>query len=245
MCDIVRLLQLNDLNNEEKGSLMQLINKFSYQFHLPTDKLGSTNVTTHKINTSDTKVVNVKQYRQTQFDKDEARKHVKELLDNDIIEPSNSPYNSPLLIVLKKPDFQGIIKTRMVIDYSALNSKTIGDAYPLPNICDILDQLGGAKYFSTLDLASGFHQIPMDPESQPKNAFSSPYGHSEYKRMLFGLKNAPSTFQRVMDQVLSGLQGLELFFYICDIVIYASSLEEHSEKLKKLLGRLQTAGLTL
>ena len=245
MCDVVRHLDLNGLNEEEKRSLLLTLYKFPYQFHLPNDKLGSTNVTTHKINSTDNKVINVRQYRQTQFHKEEARKHVTELLKNDIIKHSNSPYNFPLLIVPKKPDSQGQIKTRMVIDYRALNEKTISDAYPLPNICDILDQLGGAKYFSTLDLASGFHQIPMDPDSQQKTAFSSAYGHYEYKRMPFGLKNAPSTFQRLMDQVLSGLQGLELFVYMDDIVIYASSLEEHSHKLKRLLGRLKTAGLTL
>ena len=125
----------------------------------------------------------------------------------------------------EKPDSQGRIKWRMVID--------------------ILDQLGGAKYFSTLDLASGFHQMLMDPDSQSTTAFSTPYGHHEYKRMPFGLKNAPSTFQRMMDQVLCGIQGVELFVYMDNIVVYSSSLEEHANKLKKLLGRLQTAGLTL
>ena len=94
----------------------------------------------------------------------------------------------------KKADSQGKVKWRMVIDYRALNEKTISDAYPLPNITDILDQLGGAKYFSTLDLASGFHQIPMDPEPKPKTAFSTSFGHYEYKIMSFGLKNAPATY---------------------------------------------------
>ena len=87
----------------------------------------------------------------------------------------------------------------MVIDYRKLNEKTVGDAYPLPNITDILDQLGGAKYFSTLDLASGFHQILVNPASKPKTAFSTPNGHYEFNRMPFGLKTAPATFQRVMD----------------------------------------------
>jgi len=78
--------------------------------------------------------------------------------------------------------------------------KTIGDAYPLPNITDILDQLGNAKYFSVLDLVSGFHQIPKDPKDASKTAFSTPYGHYQFKRMPFGLKNAPATFQRLMDK---------------------------------------------
>ena len=107
----------------------------------------------------------------------------------------------------------------MVIDYRALNENTVGDAYPIPNITEILDLLGGSKYFSIMDLASGFHQIPMDSESKEKTDFSTPYGHLEFNRMPFGLKNAPATFQRVMDQVLTGLQGIELLVYMDDIVI--------------------------
>jgi len=133
----------------------------------------------------------------------------------------------------------------MVIDYRTLNEKTIGDAYPLPNITDILDQLGNAKYFSVLDLASGFHQIPMDPKDAPKTAFSTPYGHYQFKRMPFGLKNAPATFQRLMDNVLSGLQGNELFVYMDDIVIYARSLKEHEVKFNRLMARLREANLKL
>ncbi|KMQ82914.1 enzymatic polyprotein endonuclease reverse [Lasius niger] len=133
----------------------------------------------------------------------------------------------------------------MVIDYRSLNEKTVGDAYPLPNITDILDQLGSAKYFSVLDLASGFHQISMTSKDAPKTAFSTPYGHYQFKRMQFGLKNAPATFQRLMDNVLSGLQGNELFVYMDDIVIYARSLKEHEVKFNKLMQRLRTANLKL
>ncbi|KMQ83421.1 enzymatic polyprotein endonuclease reverse, partial [Lasius niger] len=133
----------------------------------------------------------------------------------------------------------------MVIDYRKLNEKTIGDAYPLPNINEILDQLGSAKYFSIFDLAQGFHQIPMDEKDTPKTAFTTPYGHYEYLRMPFGLKNAPATFQRVMDNVLTGLQGIELFVYLDDIVVYARSLEEHKIKISRLMDRLRNANLLL
>ena len=134
---------------------------------------------------------------------------------------------------------------RMVIDFRKLNGKTISDAYPLPNIIDILDQLGQAQYFLTFDLASGFHQIPMDPQDRPKTAFSTLNGHYEYARMLFGLKNALATFQRLMDNVLRGLQGTELFVYLDDVVVFAKNLEEHKIKIRRLMRRFEQAKLCL
>lgn len=117
--------------------------------------------------------------------------------------------------------------------------------YPLSNITEILDQLDSAKYFSVFDLASGFHQIPMHESHAGKTAFSTPHGHYEFSRMPFGLKNAPPTFQRLMDQVLTGLQSSELFVYLDDIVLYASSLQKHEIKFNKLAERLRQANLKL
>jgi len=119
----------------------------------------------------------------------------------------------------------------MVLYFRALNDKTIGDAYPLANIVDILDQLGGARYFSVRDLASGFHQIKMDPADSHKTAFTIPFGHYKFDRMPFGLKNVPATFQRLIDLVLSGLQGEELFVYMDDIIIYATSVQSTQENI--------------
>jgi len=148
------------------------------------------------------------------------------------------------LWIISKDDSLGNKKWRLVIDFRALNEKTIGDAYPLSNIIDILDQLGSAKYFSVFDLASGFHQILMDKSDKHKTAFSMPYGHFEYNRMPFGLKNAPATFQRLMNQVLTGLQEIELFVYLDDIVIYARSLKKHETKFHRLMKRLSKANLS-
>ena len=127
----------------------------------------------------------------------------------------------------------------MVLDFRKLNEKTIGDSYPLPNIIDILDQLGNARHFSVFDLATGFHHIPMDPKDLHKTAFSTLFRHYEFDRMPFGLKNAPATFQRLMDIVLTGLQGTELFVYLDDIVLYADTLEEHETKFDELMNRLR------
>ncbi|KAL6440856.1 hypothetical protein ACFW04_003346 [Cataglyphis niger] len=239
------LLRLNHLNKEESDHVSRLIDRHQDLFHLPGSKLGFTSVIKHKIVTSDEQPINTKQYRFPPIHKEEIDKQIKELLDNDVIKPSESPYNSPLWIVPKKADSKGNKRWRMVIDYRALNEKTIGDAYPLPNITEILDQLGSAKYFSVFDLASGFHQIPMHESHAGKTAFSTPHGHYEFNRMPFGLKNAPATFQRLMDQVLSGLQGSELFVYLDDIVLYASSLREHEIKFDKLAERLRQANLKL
>ncbi|KAL6418728.1 hypothetical protein ACFW04_011837 [Cataglyphis niger] len=241
----MQLLRLEHLNSEESDNVKSLIINHSDRFHFPDDSLGATNATQHSIPTTDEIPIHTKQYRFPPVHKDEINKQVNELLFNGLIEHSTSPYNSPVWIVPKKPDSQGNKRWRMVIDYRSLNKKTIGDAYPLPNITDILDQLGSAKYFSVLDLASGFHQILMASKDAPKTAFSTPYGHYQFKRMPFGLKNAPATFQRLMDNVLSGLQGNELFIYMDDIVIYAKSLKEHKVKFNKLMERLRKANLKL
>lgn len=108
-----------------------------------------------------------------------------------------------------------------------------------------MDQLGHSVYFTILDLASGFHQIEMIEGDKQKTAFSTPTGHYEFNRMPFGLKNAPATFQRLMNVVLSGLQGLYCFVYMDDIVIYASSLQDHEMKLTAIFQRLQMNNLKL
>jgi len=242
---ILQLLRLDHLTSIERESIVTLVRNNSDRFYIPNEYLGKTHVLTHKIVTTDSMPVHTKQYRFPPIHREEITHQVNQLLAKDIVKPSNSPYNSPIWIVPKKPDSSGNKRWRMVVDYRRLNEKTIGDAYPLPNISDILDQLGSAKYFSVLDLASGFHQIPMDPADAHKTAFSTPHGHYQFARMPFGLKNAPATFQRLMDQILTGLQGIELFVYMDDIVIYASSLREHEIKMSKLMNRLKSANLML
>lgn len=243
--EIHSFLKLDHLNLEERHSIENIIKKFSHLFHLPTEPLGHTNIISHKIITTDNVPIATKQYRFPPIHKAEINRQITEMLATDIVTPSISPYNAPLWIVPKKPDSEGNKRWRLVIDYRSLNAKTVPDAYPLPNICEILDQLGGAKYFSILDLTSGFHQIPMFTGDEEKTAFSTPYGHYHFNRMPFGLRNAPATFQRLMDSVLAGLQGSEMFVYLDDIVIYSSSLREHEIKFNKLARRLEAANLKL
>lgn len=199
---VIKLLRLEHLNKEEKESVVNLIKENQDRFHLSGEFLGATTAIEHGIATTDEIPVNARQYRFPPVHKAEINIQVNELLGNNIIEHSSSPYNFPVWIVPKKADSKGIKQWRMVIDYRRLNEKTIGDAYPLPNITEILDQLGSAKYFSVFDLASGFHQINVKREDAHTTAFSTPHGHWQFNRMSFGLKNAPVTFQRLMDQVL-------------------------------------------
>lgn len=122
---------------------------------------------------------------------------------------------------------------------------TIGDSYPLPNITDILDQRGHSKYFTTLDLASGFHQIQIHPRDTPKTAFTVPSGHYEFTRMPFGLKNAPAFFQRVINTVLAGFKGNRCFIYLDDVVVHGDTLETHNFRLKEVFQRLFSYNLKL
>ena len=139
----------------------------------------------------------------------------------------------------------GIQKWRLVIDYRKLNGITIEDRFPIPNIDDIFDKLGRCQYFTTLDLAQGFHQIEMDERDIHKTAFSTANGHYEFLRMPFGLKNAPSTFQRLMNEVLREHIGKICLVYLDDILIFSTSVEEHIESLDKVLNCLTKANLKI
>lgn len=174
-------LRVTHLNQEEQQSLFKICDKFSDIFYLDGDQLSSTNSIQHEINTDPQKgPIHTKTYRYPEVHKAEVNTQITKMLNDGVIRPSTSPWSSPLWVVPKKKDASGKIKWRVVIDYRKLNDITIGDAYPLPNISDILDQLGNSKYFSTLDLASGFHQIKMNPRDIPKTAFSTPTGLYEY-----------------------------------------------------------------
>ena len=170
---------------------------------------------------------------------------MKQLLEDGIITKSDSAWNSPLLVVTKKVGPDGKRKWRLVAEFRKFNEKTVGYAYPLPDITEILDQLGQSKCFTCVDMVMGYHQIELAPGEGPKTAFSTKQGHWEYRRLPFGLKTAPATFQKLMNSVLSGLTGTRCFVYLDDIVIYARSLADHNTKLREVLDRLRMHKLIL
>ena len=135
--------------------------------------------------------------------------------------------------------------TRFCVDYRRLNSLTRKDAYPLPRIDDTLEALSGSKWFTTLDLISGYWQVNLDPRDQEKSAFCTTEGLFEFKVMPFGLCNAPATFMRLMDLVLAGLQWSSCLVYIDDVIIVGRSFSEHLQNLQAVFERLQLANLKL
>ena len=231
LSNLENILRLDHLNCQEKESIIKICKEFNDLFFLEGDSLGATSAIKHNISITKPDPINVKPYRVPECHKEEIDRQMKDLEQQGIIKKSTSPWNAPLLVVPKKVDASGKKKWRVVVDYRKLNNVTVGDAFPLPNINEILDQLGNSKYFSTLDLASGFHQVPMDENDSLKTAFSTRFGHYEFCRMPFGLKGAPATFQRLMNSVLSGLIGIHCFVYLDDVVIYGNSLEDHNKKL--------------
>ena len=170
------------------------------------------------------------------------KRQIQEMLDNKIIKPSNSPYSAPIWIVPKKEDANGIRKWRIVVDYRKFNEKAVDDRLPIPNIEEILDKLGRCMYFTTLDLAKGFHQVEINKSDTHKTAFSIEGGYYAFLRMPFGLKTAPAIFQTLMNEILDDLANKVCLVYSEDIII-SSSLQQHIVALRLVLDRLANANL--
>ena len=159
------------------------------------------------------------------------------LEQNGIVRRSNSPWASPLHMVRKADG-----GWRPCGDYRRLNGVTVPDVYPLPNMMDFQSRMQGCRVFSKVDLRKGYHQIPMNEEDIPKTAITTPFGLFEFTRMTFGMRNAGSTFQRLMDRVMDGHPG---YCYLDDILVGSPNLEAHVRDLRDLLQRLQRAGLVV
>lgn len=221
------LIRTDHLDLATKELLDSVIQKFDNIFYKEGENLSFTNTIKHKIKTKTDTPTYSKAYRYPEIHKDEVNRQIEDMLRQRIIRHSNSPYNSPLWIIQKNLAASNKKKWGLVVDYRKLNSETIVDCFPIPNIDEIFDKLGGCAVFSTLDLAKGFYQIEMTEEDIHKTAFSTANGHYEFLRMPFGLRNAPSTFQRLMNNILMPYIGRICLVYMDDILIFSKSIEEH------------------
>nr|XP_055033931.1 uncharacterized protein LOC129422186 [Misgurnus anguillicaudatus] len=207
-------------------------------FSLEEWDVGLAKDVNHQIRLSDSRPFRERSRRIAPADIDDVRRHLKDLLAAGIIKESRSPYASPIVIARKK---SGAI--RMCIDYRTLNSRTIPDQYTTPRIDDALDCLSGSKWFSVLDLRSGYYQIAMSEEDKEKTAFICPLGFYQFERMPQGITGAPATFQRLMERVVGDMHLLQVIVYLDDLIIFGRTLEEHEERLMKVLDRLEEFGL--
>ena len=228
------------LTVEQKHQLKELLLQNGDLFALDPSELGVTIVVQHTINTGDSTPIR-RQARQIPFAlRSKVDNMTEEMLEQGIIQPSQSPWASPIVLVAKKDG-----TTRFCVDYRRLNAVTKLDVFPLPRVDDSLDLLAKSKYFSALDLASGYWQVSMSPESIEKTAFATHSGLYEFAVMPFGLCNAPATFQRLMETVLAGLARDACMVYLDDILVLGATLEEHLQNLSEVFDRLRKAGLRL
>jgi hypothetical protein len=156
-----------------------------------------------------------KPYRYAPSQKDELERQIKDMLDRGVIQPSTSPYASPVILVKKKDG-----GWRMCVDYRYLNELTVKNRYPLPIVDELLDELHGTRWFTKLDLRSGYHQIRLLPGEEYKTAFKTHHGHWEFKVMPFGLTNAPGTFQKAMNLLFAPLLRKGVLIFMDDILVY-------------------------
>lgn len=230
----------SQLTEEQRRKCHNLLTEYKDCFSTGMHDLGFTNVAEMEIHLTDSSPVVYRPYRMAYSERKLVQDMVSDMVEHGIVRESSSPFASPIVLVKKKSG-----EKRLCVDYRALNSRTKRDHYPLPRIDDLLDQLSGQSLFTSLDLASGYHQIPIAEQSREKTAFVTPDGQFEYNRVPFGLANAPAVFQRVIHKVLNKAKVGYVVIYMDDILIPSKSFEEGLQRLVEVLGLLREAGLTL
>ncbi|XP_053301840.1 uncharacterized protein LOC128460622 [Pleuronectes platessa] len=228
----------SSIPEEWKSRLQQKLAKRRNVFSLHEWDVGLAKRVEHHIRLHDPRPFRERSRRLAPADIDDVRRHIQQLLAAGIITESRSPYASPIVVVRKK---NGSI--RICIDYRTLNNRTTPDQYTMPRIDDALDSLSGSQWFSVLDLRSGYYQIEMAPEDKEKTAFICPLGFYQFERMPQGITGAPATFQRLMEKAVGDMHFLEALVYLDDIIIFGKTLEEHEQRLLKVLDRLEEVGL--
>lgn len=219
------------LSSDDRTRLLSLVTEFAYLFALDDSELGQTSLVAHRIDTGSSLPIKQPPQRVPFALHATVCKMTDDMLARGIITLSSSPSASPIVLVAKRDG-----STRFCVDYRRLNAVTKQDVFPLPHIDDSLDLLSGTRYFSSLDLASGYWQVAMDSASK---------GLYEFAVMPFGLCNAPTTFQRLMEGVLAGLAREKCLIYLDDMLVIGQTFAEHLSHLREVFNRLSSAGLKL
>lgn len=229
------------LTAEQALRLKDSLIRFQHIFAKSPDDMGCTDKAKHKIDTLHSKPIRQQMRRQPLGKREAEKEEVKTMLDRNIIEPSSSAWASPVVLVTKKDG-----SVRFCVDYRKLNDVTVKDAYPLPRVDDCLDALAGSTMFSTMDLQSGFWQVPLaSEEDKQKTAFTTGLGLFQFTIMCFGLTNAPATFQRLMENVLQGLQWEECVLFMDDTIVPSADFDEGLDRLERVWQRFDEANLKL
>ena len=229
------------LSQDQFDTVKNILKQYSHVFSTGPLDLGKTDLVQHSIFLEDTKPFKQPYRRIPPGMYEEVRQHVREMLDAGVIRESNSNYSSNVVLCRKSDG-----SLRFCLDMRMLNSKTRKDCYMLPRFDDVIDTLYGAKFFSKLDLRSGYWQVEIDEKDRHKTAFSvGNLGFYECNRMSFGLTNAPATFQRLMEKCMGDMHLKECLIFLDDVLIFSNTFEEHCVRLKNVFTKLAQHGLKL
>ena len=238
LTDWEREVNLDHLDHDLRVRVLTLLRKYSA---VCDGRLGTIKGVTHRIElVPGARPVYQQPYRCGIERRKAEEAEVQRMLKANVIAPSNSEYASPVILV-PKPDGS----LRFCVDYRKLNSITVRDSYPMPRMDECIDSLGSATIFSTLDCNSGYWQLPVEKQDQAKTTFTCHAGSYKFLRLPFGLRNAPATFQRAMDIILSRVRWKSVLVYLDDIIVFSQGVSQHLKHLETVLSLLKEAGITL
>lgn len=223
-----------------RKALIPVLNEFSDIFSISQNDIGLTNMVHHEIDTGSAGPIAC-QYRRIPFGLEEkVDQLIQELADKNIIRPSQSPWNAPLVVIPKKNG-----DLRLTVDYRKLNSMTKRPIFPIPDANQLFDTLNGSALFTTLDLSSGYYNVPMKEEDIGKTAFSTRTNHWEFIRMPMGISTAPATFQRLMHKIFEKEKWHQCLIYLDDVLVFSRDLDEHIQRLRSIFQRIRESGVKL
>ena len=227
--------KLSHLPSVQRKELAEVITQYREVF---PDVPSKTNLIEHDVDVGDSAPIKQHPYRVSPMKKELLDKEVQYMLKNDIIEESQSNWSSPCILV---PKHDG--RFRFCTDFRKVNDKTKSDSFPIPRIADCIDQIGNAKFVSTFDMLKGYWQVPLTQRAREISAFVTPSGLYQYKVMPFGIKNAPATFQTMVNKLVRDIDGCE--GYIDDVVIFSDNWSDHIRQIKRFFQIMLEAKLTI